>query len=48
MKEFELKITEEELQIIGAALVELPYRVSAELIGKINKQISDQDKDNSQ
>ena len=35
-----LELTQEQLQIIGAALNELPYRVAAPLIAEINRQIT--------
>lgn len=37
-----LELTHEQLQIIGAALAELPYRVSAPLLAEINRQIAAQ------
>ena len=37
-----LELTQEQLQLIGAALNELPYRVAAPLIAEINRQITAQ------
>lgn len=37
-----LKLTEDHLRIIGAALNELPYRVAAPLIAEINRQLAAQ------
>lgn len=37
-----LELTQEQLQIIGAALSEMPYRVAAPLVAEINKQIAAQ------
>lgn len=37
-----LKLTEDHLRIIGAALSEMPYRVAAPLIAEINRQITAQ------
>lgn len=38
--EYELKLTEREIKIIGAALVKLPFEVVVEVINKINSQIA--------
>lgn len=35
-----LELTQEQLQIIGAALAELPYRIAAPVIAEINRQIA--------
>lgn len=40
-----LELTQEQLQIIGAALSEMPYRVAAPMIAEINRQIAEQEKD---
>ena len=40
-----LKLTEDHLRIIGAALSELPYRISAPLIADIERQIMVQQKE---
>ena len=37
-----LEFTHEQLQLIGAALNELPYRVAAPLIAEINRQLAAQ------
>lgn len=37
-----LTLTDQQLQIIGAALSELPYRVAAPVIAEINRQIAAQ------
>jgi hypothetical protein len=42
MKEFTLTVTEQELNVLSAGLTELPYKVCAALIGKLQGQINDQ------
>ena len=42
-----LELTQEQLQIIGAALSEMPYRVAAPLVAEINKQIEAQKEDDT-
>jgi hypothetical protein len=42
MKTITLTFTQEQLQILNAALMEIPYRVAAPLISSINSQIKDQ------
>jgi hypothetical protein len=42
MKTITLTLTQEQLQILNAALGEIPYRVAAPLIASINAQIHDQ------
>ena len=42
MKEIKFKLTEEDLKILDEALVQLPYYKVAELIGKLNEQISEE------
>jgi hypothetical protein len=42
MEIFNLKLTPEQLQIISAALVELPFKMAAPLIDEINKQLRQQ------
>jgi hypothetical protein len=37
-----IKFNEQQLSILNAALVELPYRMSAPLIAHINQQIKEQ------
>ena len=39
----QLKLTDQQMQIIGAALAELPYRVAAPVIDEINRQIAAQE-----
>lgn len=42
MKPITLSFTQEQLQVLNAALVEVPYRVAAPLISSINSQIQRQ------
>jgi hypothetical protein len=37
-----IEFNEQQLQVLSAALVELPFRVSAPLINHINQQIKEQ------
>lgn len=37
-----LEFNEQQLSVLNAALIELPYRISAPLINHINQQISEQ------
>jgi hypothetical protein len=37
-----IEFNEQQLQVLSAALVELPYRMSAPLITHINQQIKEQ------
>ena len=37
-----LTLTDQQLQIIGAALVELPYRMVAPVVEEINRQVTQQ------
>jgi hypothetical protein len=39
---YTLTLTEQEVQVLGAALAELPFKVSSALITKIQSQINDQ------
>lgn len=41
-KQFNLTVTPEELQIIGSALEELPFKKSAPLMNKLNQQVQSQ------
>jgi hypothetical protein len=41
-KQFNLTVTPEELQVIGAALEELPFKKSAPLMNKLNTQVQSQ------
>lgn len=42
MNTITLTFTQEQLQILNAALGEIPYRIAAPLIGSINSQIQSQ------
>jgi hypothetical protein len=42
MNIFNLKLTPEQLQVISAALSEMPYRLAAPLIDEINRQLRQQ------
>lgn len=42
MKSVTLTFTQEQLQVLNAALMEIPYRAAAPLISSINSQIKDQ------
>lgn len=44
MKEFTLKVTGDELNLIGAALAELPLKVAKPLFDKINAQVAEANK----
>jgi hypothetical protein len=37
-----IELNEQQLQVLNAALVELPYRMAAPLINHINQQIKEQ------
>ena len=37
-----IELNEQQLQVLNAAIVELPYRISAPLINHINQQIQEQ------
>lgn len=37
-----LEFNEQQIQILNAALLELPYRIAAPLINNINQQIQEQ------
>jgi hypothetical protein len=41
-KEFEFKVTEKEVNLIFQALAELPFKLSVEIINKLQKQVNDQ------
>ena len=41
--EYSIRLDTEDFPVLSAALVELPYKVSAPLIDKINKQIAEQE-----
>jgi len=40
--EYEIKLTEQDLNILSAALGEIPFKIAAPFIEKINKQIAEQ------
>ena len=40
--EYSITLSEQELNILSAALVELPFKVAAPVISKINQQIAKQ------
>lgn len=42
--EYTLKLTAADLSILSAALGEMPFKVVAPLVGKINAQIAEQEK----
>lgn len=37
-----LEVTEQEVQVIGAGLMKLPFEVAAPLLEKLQKQVNDQ------
>ena len=41
-EQFTLTLTKRHLDVIGAGLGELPYRVSAPVVAELNRQIADQ------
>lgn len=41
IKTFPLSISQDHLQVIGKALEEMPFRVSAPIIAEINRQIKE-------
>lgn len=43
-----LTLTDQQLQIIGAALAELPYRVAAPVMEEIRRQIEAQQREEAQ
>lgn len=42
MKNFKLELTQEEVQIVGNALLELPAKISLNIVNKINGQLNEQ------
>lgn len=40
--EYTLKFTEQEMGVLSAALVELPFKIAAPLIDRLNRQIAAQ------
>lgn len=43
---YSLQLSIDELRVIGSALQELPYRLSAPVILRINEQVNPQDANN--
>lgn len=41
MRTFNLNMSEQDIETIGAALVEFPYRAAAPVIDRINAQLKD-------
>jgi hypothetical protein len=39
-----LELTEQDIQILSAALGEIPFKLAAPLVDKLNKQIAEQQK----
>ena len=42
MQEFELKVTDKDIEVLSLGLTELPYKISATLITKLQQQINEQ------
>ena len=42
MKTFTLTVTEDQVNLLGAALSELPFKVSAALIQELQQQVNEQ------
>ena len=42
MKTFTLVVSEEQINIIGAALAELPFKVAAPMVQELQKQVNEQ------
>lgn len=40
--EYKITLTEQDLQILSAALGEIPFKIAAPFVEKINKQIAEQ------
>lgn len=40
--EYTVKLDEKDFSVLSAALVEIPYKISAPLIDKLNRQIAEQ------
>jgi hypothetical protein len=40
--EYKIILTEQDLQVLSAALGEIPFKIAAPLIEKINKQLAEQ------
>ncbi len=39
---YKIEFTEQDLQILSAALGEIPFKIAAPLVEKLNKQIAEQ------
>ena len=39
---YKIELTEQDLQILSAALGEIPFKIAAPFVEKINKQIAEQ------
>jgi hypothetical protein len=39
---YKIELTEQDLQILSAALGEIPFKIAAPLVDKLNKQITEQ------
>ena len=39
---YKIELTEQDLQILSAALGEIPFKIAAPLVEKLNKQIAEQ------
>lgn len=48
MKNFKLELTQEEVNLLGNALLELPAKVSMNLINNINNQLGEQLKEHQE
>lgn len=44
---YNLKVSDNELRVIDAALAEMPYRIAAPVIQQINQQLSQKDQSNT-
>lgn len=42
--EYVVRLDEKDIPVLSAALVELPYRIAAPLIDRLNRQIAEQQK----
>lgn len=40
--EYKITLTEQDLQILSASLGEIPFKIAAPLVEKLNKQIAEQ------
>lgn len=39
---FKIELTEQDLQVLNIALGEIPFKIAAPLVDKLNKQIAEQ------